>query len=110
MRTASAIIRLILCVLALIGVCHLGNRYFDPTMAPAINVALCVIVLLLAMGSFIIDEDRIEALEGEIRGMYEVKMTRMSSYTPRPKLQPAPPLKVNGAVIDFAKKDSDEPH
>lgn len=107
MDTLNAFLRLSLGILALIGVCHLGNLYVNPAIAPMVNVAFCVVVTLISIASFIIDEDRIEALEHELTKMYAFKL---GSKTPLRTKKPtiAPPVKIDGKVIEFVKKNEDE--
>lgn len=106
MNTINALIRLTLGILALVGACHLGTLYIDPAIAPVVNTAVCVILCLAGMGSFIIDEDEKEELNKDLDRFYALELGKITILGSKDikKAESTPP-KVEGKIINFTKKD-----
>lgn len=106
MVIVNGVIRLVLAILAMIGATNLGYKYLPTNLVDPINVVFCIIIILMAMGSFLIDEDEKEALDKEINDIYSIGLgIKSTRYKNTIK---AVEVKTPKKVIEFSSIEKDE--
>jgi len=107
MKIVNGIIRLVLAILAMIGATNMGYKYLPENLVDGINVVFCIIIILMAMGSFLIDEDEKEALDREITDIYSMGLSSKPYKFKSTKFK-APEVKTPAKVIEFSTTERNE--